>query len=276
MKTYPSVPHLDEASNPLEGHLWLQELLDGAHLRFQLRESGVIRFGDREGVFHGDVPLAYGHAVRHVREAFDREALRSAVDDVESVVFYAEAMHRQAVDYEFERTPSVLGFDVFDADREQFLPPDRVESVFERLGLQPVNTFRKELRASEFRADPSSIPESAWYDGPAAGVFVRDKTGGRAKLPNPAVDTEADPEPLEGTAEEVADRYVTDVRLRRIAERVETRGQPADFDALFDRVFEDVLREIHGRLLHPRSSVEIGEFRSAVAAETREWLDGGT
>ena len=274
VKTYPSVPHVDDAPELFEGgHLWVQELLDGAHLRFRMDDAGVLRFGDRNRIFGDEPPAAYRHAVRHVREELDREALRAALDDPSSVVFFVEAMHRQSVDYDWSRTPSVLGFDVWDGAAGRFLPPDAVERVYERLGLQPVDTFEKEVRAQDFDPDPSSIPESAWRDGPAAGLFLRNKTGGRAKLPNPDVVTGADPEPLEGSAEELAARYATDELLRRVAATVEAREGAVTFDSLFERTFESILRAVHARLAHGQTAVEVGEFRSAVARRTREWLD---
>jgi len=273
VKTYPSVPRVDDAPDLLEGgHLWVQELLDGAHLRFQLRSSGVLRFGSRRGTFGDDPPLAYGHAVRHVQRALDREALRTAVDDVETVTFFAEAMHRQAVDYDWHRTPSVLGFDVWDEDRDQFLPPDAVERVFERLGLETVNAFEKEVRAADFDPDVESFPPSAWRDGPAAGLFVRSKTGGRATLPNPAVDLSAAPDPLTGTAEALAARYATDARLERVAAAIEREAGAVTFDPLFEGVLESVFRAAHDRLTHGGTEVAVAEFRSAVAARTDEWL----
>ncbi|WP_254840369.1 RNA ligase family protein [Natronomonas marina] len=274
MKTYPPVPHVEDAPAGLleSGHLWIQELIDGGQLRFRLRDSGVVEFGDSLRLFGEEVPPRYRHAVRHVRETLDREALSAAVDDVESVVFVGESTHRRAVDYEFDRMPPVLGLDVFDHDREAFLPPDATERVFDRLGLATVNTFEREVRASDFDATPEAIPESAWYDGPAAGIVVRNKTGDVTKLPNPAVDLDVDPDSLAGDAETLAERYVTDGLLRRVAAEMPAGREPT-FEAVFERACETVFREAHGRLSHHETDVELGEFRSAVGRRVREWLD---
>ena len=277
MKRYPPVPHVDSAPEGLfeSGHLWVQELIDGAQLRFRLRASGPLEFGDNRRQFGDDPPEPYRHAVRHVRETLDRAALRGAVNDVETVVFVGKATHRQAVDYEFGRMPPVLGLDVWDADRGAFLPPDGVERVYDRLGLATVNTFDREVRASDFDADPDAIPDSAWYDGPAAGVVLRNKTGDRAKLPNPAVDRSVDPEPLEGDATALADRYVTDELLRRVRADLPTDREPTS-GALFERTYEAILRRAHGRLLHSQTNLDVGAFRSAVARRVREWCGENT
>jgi len=174
MKSYPTIPRVANAPEELfEGHLWLLEKVDGAQLRFQLQGSGLIRFGTRERVFDDptELPLAYQHAVRHVRERLDRDALRQAVDDVTGVTFFGVSTHRHTVEYDWERLPPFLGIDVHTS--EQFLPPDRAEGIFERLGLEPVNAVEREVRGRDFDPNSYEIPPSAWYDGPAAGVVIR-------------------------------------------------------------------------------------------------------
>ena len=58
VKSYPPVPHVDSAPEGFleSGHLWVQELVDGAQLRFRLRESGR----DGRVALHGYI-FAAGH-----------------------------------------------------------------------------------------------------------------------------------------------------------------------------------------------------------------------
>ncbi len=274
MKEYPRVPTLEEIpTDHFQGHVWLQELLDGGQLRFHLRETGVIEFGDSRRRFTDDIPLAYRHAVRHVRDALDREALRDAVTDVESIVFFGEAMHRHRIEYDWHRTPSVLGFDIWDGDDERFLPPDATETVFEKLNLHVVNTIEKERRWRDFHPDASTIPTSAWRDGPAAGLVVRDKTGNRARLTNPAIDHDTMVEPITAAPEAIAEKYVTDGLLQEAVEAVAADLPHIPFDPLFERVVELLLRDMHRRLTHGQTAVTLPEFRAAIAAKTHDWLD---
>lgn len=285
MKQYPAVPRAADAPDLFDsGHLWIQEQVDGALLRFRLRDSGLLQFGGRERVFDrgrssGDsdaVPLAYRHAVRHVRESFDREEFRNTVADVESVVFVGEATVRRGVDYDWSRTPGLLGFDVWDADRERFLPPDSVEQIFERLGLTPVNTFSKEVRAVDFDPESFEIPDSAWRDGAAAGVVVRNKTGGRGAIVHPEYDEwREESDPATAPAPDLADEFVTRERVERVAGDLEESGQSAGFDAVFDRLVEAIAREECHRLFHDRASVDLRAFRSAAAERTQELLHAG-
>jgi hypothetical protein len=134
MKQFPSIPRVATAPDGLfdEGHLWLLKKVDGANFRFQLQQSGLLQFGDRSRVYDDPdaVPDPYQHAVRHVRECLDRPALRNAVDDVGDIVFFGEAMHHHTIEYDWDRTPSFLGFDVWAASRDAFRPPDTVEQIF--------------------------------------------------------------------------------------------------------------------------------------------------
>ncbi|AUX10428.1 hypothetical protein AArcSl_2813 [Halalkaliarchaeum desulfuricum] len=275
MRPYPPAPDLEAVDGELfgGGHLWIREWIDGAPLRFQLQHSGVVRFGDAERVFgDDDVPDAYRHAVRHVRERLDREALVAAVEDVESVVLFGVATQRLTVEYDFDRLPSVLGVEVWSDDG--FLPPDAADRVFERLGLEPINAVRKEISPRDFDPSPAAIPDSQWYDGPAAGIEIRNTRGPRGKLLHPDLDIESGspPEPITASTSEFAREYATGARLDWIAGRLETHGTPVTVDSLYERLLEDALRRHHRRLHHPESTVDLGALRSELAAIAGEYL----
>ncbi|PSP27983.1 hypothetical protein BRC65_03570 [Halobacteriales archaeon QH_2_65_14] len=275
MKEYPPVPRVADAPDDLfeEGHLWLVEYLDGAHLRFRLREEGFVQFGDRTQVYRDPdtMPAQYQHAVRHVQEHLDREALRRAVDDVEEVVFFGEAMHYHTTEYDWERTPSFLGFDVWSAEAGAFRPLDTIADIFEHLGFDPVNVFERELRARDFDPDSYTILDSEWYDGPAAGVVVRNKRGDRAKLLHPDVREAGDPQPVEATPAQLAAEFATEGRFETVASTLEAHDRPVTFETLYERTLEHIVRERHGQL-HGDEEVDMKAFRSEVAALAREFL----
>lgn len=267
MRGFPPLPDVDEApSSLLDGHLWLQEWVEGGPLRVQLQSSGMLVFGDDERVFK-DVPLGYQHAVRHVRERFERDVLRSALDDVESAVFYGIATHNESLEYDWMDLPPFLGFDVYDRREDRFLPPDSVERLFGRLGLDPLNAVQKELRGSDFDAATYDLPESAWRDGRAAGVLVRNKTGDRAVV-SASPNDQSPPEPFTDPPSEIAEAVVTDQRFERARDSVTTGGS----DAVAERLLEIVAREEYARLLGPDATVDVDSLRSAIAEQTRRRL----
>jgi hypothetical protein len=278
MMKFPSIPRVVNAPDGLleEGHLWLLEKLDGANFRFQLQQSGLILFGDRSRVYEDPdaIPAPYQHAIRHIREHLDRDALRSAVDTVEDVVFFGEAMHQHTISYDWERTPSFLGFGVWSVDAGAFYPFDTVERIFGRLGLEPVNAFEKECRARYFDLDSYTIPQSNWYDGPAEGVIIRNKRGQRAKLLHPEFREVDETVPVNASAGELATKYATQRRFEKLAAKLDDHDRSVTFDRLYERVLEDIVREEHKQLHHGDKDVDMQVFRSEVAALTREFLDG--
>lgn len=276
MKQFPSIPHVENAPDGLfeAGHLWLLEKVDGAPLRFQLQSSGLVRFGDRHRVYDdpADVPVPYQHAVGHVQEQLDRTALRAAVDDVEEIVFFGEAMHQQTIDYDWDRTPSVLGFDIWSASENAFRPPDAVEQIFDQLGLHSVNTFDRERPATHFDPDSYTIPDSAWYDGPAEGVVISNKRGQRATLDHPNVRGVDETAPVDIDVEELAAEYATERRFEELTAKLDDRGDPVTVETLLEHTIEDLVREQRRRLFDGSNPVDMSDLRTAVAALTRRYL----
>ena len=249
------------------------ELIDGAGFRFRLDDAGALRFGDETRVYDDpdDVPPPYRHAVRHVRENFDRRVLRDAVADAGEAVFFGWATQRRSIEYDWERLPSFLGVDVWSTSADGFRPPDTAEKIYERLGLHPVNAVERERNTRDFDPESYVVPRSAWYDGPAKGVLIRNKRGGRARLLHPEFG-ERDPDAVDVSAEAFARECATRRRFERVADRIERVGWTVTVDVLYDRVLEDVMREEHRRLAHRESDVDTAAFRSEVAALTRAFV----
>lgn len=269
MRDFPPLPDAADAPESLfdGGHLWVQEWVPGGLLRFRLQSSGLLEFGDGRLAFGDDIPLGYRHAASHVRASFDRERLRAALDDVSDAVFFGVATRHEGLDYDWDRTPSFLGVDVWTAD-SGFRPPDAAEALFEELGLAPVTAVAKELRADSFDPASYAFPESAWRDGEAAGVLVRNKTGDRGTLVR---DWER-PAPYRGDEAAFAEESVTEARIESAVAHLERRGDPATVDAVADRVVAVVAREAFARAFD--DNLAEAAFRSAVAERVSRALGG--
>lgn len=276
------MPSLADAPDEVfeSGHLWVRELVAGESLRVQVQDGGSLRFGSRRRTFRaGEAQPRFRHAVAAVRASLDVDALRAAVDDVESVVFFMVATQYDGVAYDWSRLPSVLGVDVWDGSRDAFLALDATERAFDRVGLPSANVLRKEVHVRDFDADAPSMPSSAWYDGPVAGVVLRTKTGDRVAAPNPSVDRsrrgDGSPPDNVTTPAEAAAATATEARFERVARAVTADGLPVSFDTLYDRVLGSIYRE-HHHWLGPETgegtAVSPGPFRDAVAERTSRFL----
>ncbi|WP_050034114.1 hypothetical protein [Halorubrum halophilum] len=288
MRSFPPLPNVrgSRASDDLlAGHLWLLELIDGTGLRFGMDASGLIRFGDPETTYADPeaVPVALRPAVRRVRERFDREALRDAVADPESVVFFGVATHHRGTDYDWDRLPSFLGTDVWigratgqeaesgaESREGSFRPPDAAAAIFEGVGLDPVNAVEREVNARDFDPEGYAIPGSAWRDGPAAGVVVRNKRGGRGRIlaDERATGTSEDAPDFDDP-EAIAETYATEDRFERVVADLDRRGAAATVDAVADRVVESIARETPVRFGAGGGSADPGRVRAAVTERAR-------
>lgn len=302
MKSHPPTPRVPDAPDSLfeSGHLWVFEWIDGEPLRFALQETGFVQFGDGNRVYDDaeDLPPAYQPAVDYVQSNLDRDALRTAVHDVSSLVFFGQSTHHQTITYDWERLPPFVGYDIWDDDR--YLGPAATTQAFEKLGLAPATAVDREVRARDFDPEALEKPESAWYDGPAAGWLVRNKQGERALYYDPPAlegeepirlseeksttePTRSAPEerPSNAPAEEqplgaeLVDRYADPSRFDRVVADLEERGEPVVFDTVFERLLEMIARETHGYLDVADVSVTDAAVREAVAERTREVIDAG-
>lgn len=256
-----------------DGHLWLLELVEGVPFQFELRPSGLLRFGVGGRIYRDaeDIPPSVQAAVREVRERFDRDALRQAVDDPTGVTFFGVATRYERIEYDWERLPAFLGTDIWSEADAAFRPPDATAAIFERLGLQPVNALERERPARDFHPGRAEFPVSAWYDGPVAGLLVRNKRSGRAVGRNPDAGTE--PEPLDADAASLAEQFATPEQFAAIAAARRERGEAVTVDAVLERTVEAIAREQYGRLDAGREQFDPAALRSAAAPLVRTWLD---
>lgn len=275
MKTFPETPPLPDAS--LSGHLWIQEHVTGRRIRFQVAPSGMLRFGAPKDVFDPDkVPLPYGRATEHVREHLDLSALRSATDEPDSVTFFGVATLYETIEYDWSELPPFVGVDVWSDERGGYLPPDGAARAYEAVGLSSLPAVEKEADADYTDIDgyaAGEMPSSAYRDGPAAGVLIRDKSGGRGE----AWRTDgAEPESEDGdrTPEELGERYATEKRIDRTSEILTEGNEEPTVEAVLERLLADTVRENYSELYRgDELVVPEKEFRSAVAERIRRRLE---
>lgn len=278
MQSFPDTPDLTDATD-VSGHVWIQEWPTGGPLRFQVANSGLLTFGPRDGPVGSTVPLPWRSAARSVRERLDREAFQDAVADPDGVTFFGVATRYAGVDYDWTALPPFVGSDVWTDRSDRYLPPDEATRAFRRLGLPALPAVEKERPRAHADlgryADPEGFPPSRWYDGPAAAVTVRDKTGGRGLAWNPALDGTG-PDPNASTAEYVATEYVTETDVERAIEACQHAGESPTVDAVRDRAVEWLVRTNYARLYRDGEPVvPMGAVASAVAERVQRHLHGG-
>lgn len=275
VKRFPETPALAEVDG-LSGHVWVQELPTGGEFRFQVASSGLLTFATDERSFDTveSVPPPYRRAARTITERLDRAALRAATDDPGAVTFCGIATWNDGIAYPWDSVPTFVGTDVWSTAKETFLSPDAATGVFDRLGLASLPAMEKELPVAhaDFGKfdDDEEFPDSAWRDGRAAGVLIRDKAGGRAGAWR-ANTTAPVSTVTQQSATDLAETYATDERIRRTIRALESSGQPLTVASIRDRLVADVAREAYGELYPDGTFVgSLDGFRSAVAERVQQ------
>jgi len=275
----PETPRLDTAT-AFSGHVWIQELPTGGPFRFQVAASGLVTFGTPTGTFEtvASVPAPYRQAAAIVTDQLDRAAVRAATDDPASVTFCGVATWYDSIGYDWASLPAFVGTDVWTAASDDFLPPDAATTVFDRLGLATLPAIEKESSAahtdlSRFET-PDGYPQSAWHDGPAAGVLIRDKSGGRAAGWRPDR-PEPDPIATARTSEELAATYATDERIERTVAAIRDGDDEPTVGTVRDRLVAAIAREAYADLYSDGTFLaSVDSFRSAVAERVQQYQFG--
>lgn len=275
MKQCPETPVLDGAVE-LSGHVWIQELPTGGEFRFQVAASGLVTFatGTRTVDTAVSVPLPFRRAAAMIDECLDREALRAATETPEDVTFCGIATRYEGVEYDWRALPAFVGTDIWSDQKGRFLPPDAATRAFQRLGLPTLPALEKERPAAhaDFARfeDEAGFPESAWRDGTAVGVLIRDKSSGRAAAwRSNRNETRGTPE--QRSATELAGVYATTERIERTVATLEKSGHSLTVDTIRDRLVADVARETYGDLFPNGEFVaSLPAFQSAIAERVQQ------
>ncbi|MBX0288303.1 hypothetical protein [Haloarcula salinisoli] len=270
MKQCPEAPTLAETGE-FSGHVWVQELPTGGQFRFTVAPSGFVTFATPDGSFDAaaSVPAAFRRAAHQIAAQLDRDALEAATDAPDDITFCGIATRNEGVDYDWAAVPPFVGTDVWSGRSEAFLSPDAATGVFDRLGLPTLPAVEKEQPAAHIdlaRFDESAgFPPSAWRDGPAAGVLIRDKAGNRAAAwcvepGDPPSDAERH------SAAELAAAYATTDRIEQTVTAMSGDGTSVTVDGIRDRLVADVAREAYAELFADGAFIaSLTAFESAVA-----------
>lgn len=273
MKQCPETPPLGD--DEFSGHVWVQELPTGGEFRFQVASSGLVTVATPEESFDtaAAVPPQFRRAAHLINRQLDRDALDAATDDPSDVTFCGIATRNEGIEYDWDAVPPFVGVDIWSGRKDQFLSPDAATSVFGRLGLPTLPAIDKELSAAhtDFTRyeDESELPQSAWRDGHAASVLIRDKSGGRAVIWCCESSDASAPEPKSAT--ELATEYATDERIEQTIAELRAGDRSLTVDSIGDRLVADVARESYITLFSDGEFIApLSAFQSAVAERVQQ------
>lgn len=278
LKKFPKVRPLGhpETEPILEpGTVHVLEKMDGANFRWGVRDGDLI-IGSRNHTYPvGDdnIPKAFRHAVEFVQNRFEGHEV------VGDVTFFGEAMHPHTLEYDWDNTPSVLGFAMYDHKAERFDPWPIAKDAFESWDVPPVphlDPIEPEDLSTEY-----PIPASGYRDGQPEGVVFWHENGTCAKLRTEAFKEKhksptSDAKGYDGHEKLVAD-YCTepriDKRINDLLDQGETLERSLMGEGLPQAVARDIFEEHAHEIVNENETVDLKAFRSLVAKRCLTRID---
>lgn len=155
-------------SNP-EDTIYVEEKIDGANFRFMLQSDGRITFGSRTQSIGDDTKEIGGNWSRCVQ--YVSEKLKGKTVP-ENLVFYGECCIKHSLEYDWEKIPPYLGFDI--KGDNGYLNYEEKKALFESLDL-PMVPLITTLKAVEMNGKDvlAMVPQSVYANGPAEGIVFK-------------------------------------------------------------------------------------------------------
>ena len=142
-KKYPKIRQLGHKENDgiLDGELCIEEKIDGGNHRFMFKGKRII-FGSRtqqltsnEGE-DSNVGKNFRRCIGFIRETVEN----SKKQGLKGLMFYGENCIKHSYEYDWDKIPPFLGFDVYDLKKEQFIDVSKKHLLFKRLGLPSIES----------------------------------------------------------------------------------------------------------------------------------------
>lgn len=276
-----------------QGEILVKEKLDGANFRWTITEDGEVVCGSRnvEYTDEDDVDSRFKSAIEYVEDKFDNLGTHSTY--FPRYTFFGENMVKHSLEYKWEETPQVIGFDVYDHEENEYLSVDDAHDLFATLGFETAKIVAR-MPAEDF--DPEEFDaaqESEYRDGAGEGVVIintgmeeNDRSGfsTRAKMlteefkekhdKSMGDGSKADEEP-EGH-NELIQSYCTDARIKKHIHKMRDEGRELSMELMANedgstglpiRVAEDIVEEEYDSIVRMDDPVSFKKFRSAVATQ---------
>jgi len=271
---YPKIKRVGSPENKgifQAGTVVVEEKLDGANFRFGWdSELDKLRFGSRNVELtdrdnYGDFEMA----VRTVR------AIEKLLEP--DYIYFAEYMIPHTIKYDWSKTPTLVGFDVYDTIKCRFLDHEEAKEMFKNIFIEfvPIIDVRD---AEEITPDylDKVIPQSKYYNGLAEGVVFKNYSSQLfAKLIAEQF-KEVNRMTFGGSKKQVRtpeeyllEKYCPPRRIEKIIQKlVHEYNMPLDMSMMKElpkAVFEDIAEEEAKNILRENITVNLQRFRKMVA-----------
>lgn len=301
MKKYTKIRRLghsrnaDTVRNP-EDQLIFKEKMDGANFRFTLNGDSKLVFGSKnveykingEPDYEENVDGRFKDAIDHVKDTLENED-GIVPEPYAHLTFFVENMVKHSLEYDWQNTPQVIGFDIYDEEEEKYLSWKETKRIFDKLGIKTTPIVDKKT-VEEFDPENYEIPESNFREGKMEGVVIinqdqeEDERSGfntRAKMVTDefkekhkkSTGARQSVEAIKGH-EKIISKYCTDGRIRKHIQKMrdegrdlgkELMGSQGDSEGLPIRIAVDIIEEEADHIVRRNDEMNWKNYRSLIA-----------
>lgn len=278
---YPKIRglgHEDVKDILLAGKITIQEKIDGANFRFK-QKNGKIIFGSRTqplGTEEDNIGGNWERCVEHIKNKTNKEILKE-LDPNEQLVFYGENCVKHTVNYDWEKIPPFLGYDILDTAKKEFLPSNEAQRIYQALGLDYVPVIWQGT-TQEINKTHTEVPDSKYKNGKAEGIVIKNETTGmKAKVVTPEFKEEnwktfgggIKKANKYGKDEDViVAKYCTNARIIKNIHKLEDDGYKLDktmMASLIKKVLQDIYTEQGISILMSSYKIDTKKLRGKIA-----------
>jgi len=254
--------------NP-EDEIVIEEKIDGANFRF-MYYNGEFIFGSRTQEL-GEPKKdnkSWARAIGYIRRLMKK-------GDYNNYIFYGECCTRHSTQYDFDKMPPFIGFDIYDLDKHKFMDWPLAKRFYEEIDLHFVPIIDK-VKAKDLKQyTDKDVPKSEFYDGQAEGVVFKNyNTQIFAKYVTAKHREEAtkvfggSKKWATNDTDKIVATYCTNPRIEKKIFELIHEGYKLDMPMMKQlptRVFEDIREEHYKDILNKNFKIDVGDMRRTIA-----------
>jgi len=257
----------------------IEEKVDGANFRFMITKNGKLMFGshNRELGEKDENYKFWKRSIDFIKEKIGNESFLNN-PKFHNKIFYGESMKKHSLDYNWEKIPTFLGFDILDLTTNKFI--SNKNEYFNELGL-PVVPHIMTCKANKIKdINDAHVPVSAYaplstpqqkaegcvfknYDKQLFAKYVREQFkevnrrafGGSKKWAT-------------NDTEKIIAMYCTNARIDKIIYKLHDNGMDLGMmmmKKLPTKLWNDIIEEHGGDILRTKFKLDLGLLRKDIS-----------
>ncbi|MEX0596413.1 MAG: RNA ligase family protein, partial [Candidatus Paceibacterota bacterium] len=151
--------------NP-EEEIVIEEKVDGANFRFYINQFGEVIFGSHSQQLSESKEHKYAKNFARCIEYLKEKLYQRDLEKYKGMIFYGECCVPHSMNYDWEKIPPFLGFDINNDENEnypkRYIPYPLVEEIYKELGLEFVPVVKVCKVKEIVKIDDELVPVSKY------------------------------------------------------------------------------------------------------------------